>query len=1167
MTDKANDKDKLLNDAIKASIKFEEKMDKTDFDSWLDGACLFNWNNISENDYELLIEYLNDNFEISGIEPSQIEKSRDCKTISISTGERSLLLKLNKEKTNANLEIDGVSVRDFTVETEGDKLNICFTDSSKTLGDLGQCDDPFKDYEKNKKDLEYICRIKDKGNEKYPKVGDKSSLERYLIYNLFYAKIKRLEARICSKKEDEEKEYKEVLHKLLSALNALHNLEGDDTDKRWLILLYNDLSICYAGLENSSMSRGYAEEARGIIEKEKSYKEFEKKWSASNSKNLKDIEGLDFVSSKLYDLYTVALFNQALAERRSSLYTEAERNFKKIIEYAKRKTKDKKDNPLCNFNYYSALLNLSDLYMDLSRGREAIDLLHKVSKDKKIAKEKDIRYWKAYLYEIDALIDQSEYGEADSLLKTFKKEETGFTLNEEHKVTSTGFKGLARYARCEMEKVKYTLKNNEKSELKKAKKIIKASIKDIRKRKQTGLEMKTYKHLSEIDKLLEEDDNPLEYFIKYLSDGEIDTLKKFAKNKQSDKWIRDCDDLDFLESFSEESCKYVNRDRKHLGKSLHLIFGELITKIKRECAAKGQLSRAERIVKQMNEVLEGRTDVIYREDIFPEERSLDDKELTKEGIRKRLDINEKEFDSIFPEERSLDDKELTKEDIRKRLDINEKEFDSVLFNRSEIKEKRIVELIVLRRWNSFSPGLFRDSTGSLGGGYLLRIKKNSSKEKNKDESKGYDVENIVIDPGYNFLRNFRSEGFYIGDIDTIIVTHSHLDHCAELLPIMDLIYQFNKRYGSTPKRRRQKKRVNLCLSQGAYTKFSIFTNEAWQEQLKDVIILENLDNGNYTPFDGLTISAIKTHHMDLGGVNAIGLKIKIYEKDNNGKDKEKLCLGFTSDTPSNPDIKKSLEGCDLLCVHLGSIKYQEIGYRDDRYNIKGYLFSWDEIPGNDNERLIKFLKENLEIKWVKTAKIEKIEGDKTLRVYTKENSLSLRLNEEETKVNLEIGDSKVNEFTVKTENGKLNIYLTRKISSKTEQREEFNKTYATANHLFFFGTLEVIESCANKVEPLIIVSEFGEELKYGLRTDLCKKLSKETKFECLPSDIGLYIGIDEDGTKKVRCDFCDEFVKPDEIKTFSFGREDAIQYICQTCNNTLSELQKHAIIKHRVTRH
>ncbi len=89
---------------------------------------------------------------------------------------------------------------------------------------------------------------------------------------------------------------------------------------------------------------------------------------------------------------------------------------------------------------------------------------------------------------------------------------------------------------------------------------------------------------------------------------------------------------------------------------------------------------------------------------------------------------------------------------------------------------------------------------------------------------------------------------------------------------------------------------------------------------------------------------------------------------------------------------------------------------------KWYFFSWNEIPGKDNGELIKFLKKDFGIDWAKTAKIEKIDDDSTIRVFTEKNFLSLKLNDEEKKVNLEIDDGRAQEFTVEKKNRKLNIY-------------------------------------------------------------------------------------------------------------------------------------------------
>ena len=225
-------------------------------------------------------------------------------------------------------------------------------------------------------------------------------------------------------------------------------------------------------------------------------------------------------------------------------------------------------------------------------------------------------------------------------------------------------------------------------------------------------------------------------------------------------WINECEDLNVLEDFSDTICKLFGHNGN--AAASRKILRKLKERIKKECEDRDELFRAERIVAKIDEVLE--------------------EEPTNKIFWKNPEIVKKQS-GFFDEKSSDEKKDLNGEDIRKRLDIKEKKFDEVLFERTKIKSTdHIVEVIVLRRWNSFSPGLFRKYTGSLGGGYLLRI----NKKLLEATDDGKDVENIVIDPGYNFLQNFCSEGFNIEDIDTIIVTHSHLDHCAELLPIMEM---------------------------------------------------------------------------------------------------------------------------------------------------------------------------------------------------------------------------------------------------------------------------------------------------------------------------------------------------------------------------------------------
>jgi len=86
-----------------------------------------------------------------------------------------------------------------------------------------------------------------------------------------------------------------------------------------------------------------------------------------------------------------------------------------------------------------------------------------------------------------------------------------------------------------------------------------------------------------------------------------------------------------------------------------------------------------------------------------------------------------------------------------------------------------------------------------------------------------------------------------------------------------------------------------------------------------------------------------------------------------------------------------------------------------------FLFSWDNVPGKDNGKLIEYLEQKYGVDWVRTAKIEKINNNE-IRIATEKNLLSLKLNNENTKVTLTINKVATDEFIVKKENTKLNIY-------------------------------------------------------------------------------------------------------------------------------------------------
>jgi len=93
-----------------------------------------------------------------------------------------------------------------------------------------------------------------------------------------------------------------------------------------------------------------------------------------------------------------------------------------------------------------------------------------------------------------------------------------------------------------------------------------------------------------------------------------------------------------------------------------------------------------------------------------------------------------------------------------------------------------------------------------------------------------------------------------------------------------------------------------------------------------------------------------------------------------------------------------------------------------KFIMEKYLFSWDEVPGDNNDKLIDFLDEKYSVEFAKGVKIEKINEGRKIKISDGKNSSLICLNKDKNKAVLEIDNNKTYNFTVKMENGKLNIY-------------------------------------------------------------------------------------------------------------------------------------------------
>ena len=107
----------------------------------------------------------------------------------------------------------------------------------------------------------------------------------------------------------------------------------------------------------------------------------------------------------------------------------------------------------------------------------------------------------------------------------------------------------------------------------------------------------------------------------------------------------------------------------------------------------------------------------------------------------------------------------------------------------------------------------------------------------------------------------------------------------------------------------------------------------------------------------------------------------------------------------------------ILMLVLGILEYT-----GEKYLKSQYLFSWDSIPGNDNEKLLRYLRDNLNIDWAEKAEIRKSRDGKTIYLFKGDNTAEIMLDAEKEKATLKINGGNTDELTVKKEDGMLNLY-------------------------------------------------------------------------------------------------------------------------------------------------
>lgn len=358
---------------------------------------------------------------------------------------------------------------------------------------------------------------------------------------------------------------------------------------------------------------------------------------------------------------------------------------------------------------------------------------------------------------------------------------------------------------------------------------------------------------------------------------------------------------------------------------------------------------------------------------------------------------------------------------------------------------------------------------------------------------------VAVDPGFDFVRNLFHVGYSLSDIDVVLLSHAHVDHVRDFESMITLLLELRNR-------EKIARKLHTIMTLGVYRRLEYLIESPGLREFVEPYIVDI--------------------EKEIDDKFLYNCKFEFMPDPSEAEDDGVLRPRFM---PVLPDRRSNRE----LCLEITPTK----AYHND-YSEYSDSFGF----------VIKIQDPKAE------PRIEYTLG------YT--------------------GDTSWNDDIMKHYRNKscdaLLVHLGSLIDREKQERKKFQhykshkecfKLIREKNHPYLMGMLHFLTEIDGwkhrGKKPLVLMSEFGEEMRGKIRLDFIKRLKKAypDTFNVLPVDIGLDVLLAEgkseecehsrplleEGMPKVWCVRCKDFVSLEQAAFEHYGHDEALFCVCRTC--------------------